>query len=313
MHTEDLEKIPKITVGLPVFNGEKFLSSRIKSILKQSYKNFILVISDNGSTDKTQIICEQFLNEDPRIEYFRQEKNMGAILNYNFLAEKSKTKYFVWATADDSWENKFLEKTLAILENNNNFVACTVISQSPPHSKSDYIDNYSETRKKLRNFIISKRPNVFPITGKFENKVRKILKGRPSDILYGLIRSEILKKSLPYDTFVGVEFGYILNISKFGDIYEINEPLLLRTESGLAWHGILRVAKVFNTSKIGRIFPDYHFIKWCLKNLESKIIIKNFDMFFQIIFETQCAVLFETTLELINKIKRKKSGREQDA
>ena len=163
MHTGDLEKIPKITVGLPVFNGEKFLSSRIKSILKQSYKNFILVISDNGSTDKTQIICKELLNEDPRIEYFRQEKNMGAMWNYNFLAEKSKTKYFVWATADDSWENKFLEKTLAILENNNNFVACTAISQSPPLSKSDYIDNYSETRKKLRNFIISKRPNVFPI------------------------------------------------------------------------------------------------------------------------------------------------------
>ena len=76
---------PKISIGIPVYNGEKFIRKCIESILQQTHRNFELIISDNASTDSTRKICEEYLNKDNRIIFVRQEKNMGGGWNFNFL------------------------------------------------------------------------------------------------------------------------------------------------------------------------------------------------------------------------------------
>ena len=103
---------PKVIVGMPVFNGDVFLVSAIESILNQSYANIELYISDNASTDKTQEICEDLKNKDPRIQYFRQEKNIGVLKNYEFVLDRAGDHYFMWACADDIWDWNWVESLL---------------------------------------------------------------------------------------------------------------------------------------------------------------------------------------------------------
>ena len=79
----------KIFIGMPVFNGQKFLKIAIESVLAQSYKNFILYISDNNSTDDTEKIIQFYKNIDSRIIYFKQKKNIGSTSNFLFLKNKN--------------------------------------------------------------------------------------------------------------------------------------------------------------------------------------------------------------------------------
>ena len=89
---------PKVTIGIPVYNGEKFLHKRLESILLQSFKDFELIISDNASTDSTSNICKEFLNSDKRVKYIRQDKNIELIPNFNYLLKIASGDYCVWAT-----------------------------------------------------------------------------------------------------------------------------------------------------------------------------------------------------------------------
>ena len=80
---------PRISIGMPVYNGEKFIRKCIESVLQQTHRNFELIISDNASTDSTSKICEEYLRKDNRITFVRQNKNMGQNWNFNFLLGKS--------------------------------------------------------------------------------------------------------------------------------------------------------------------------------------------------------------------------------
>ena len=74
-----------LTIGMPVFNGENTISKSIDSLLKQTFDDFKLIISDNASTDSTQKICEEYAKKDNRIQYIKQKKNIGQLSNYNLL------------------------------------------------------------------------------------------------------------------------------------------------------------------------------------------------------------------------------------
>jgi glycosyltransferase involved in cell wall biosynthesis len=89
---------PRLSIGMPVFNGEKYLKEALDSILAQTYSDFELLISDNASTDRTEQICREYAAKDRRIRYYRNEKNIGAPKNFNRVFELSSGKYFRWAT-----------------------------------------------------------------------------------------------------------------------------------------------------------------------------------------------------------------------
>ena len=74
---------PRVSIGMPVYNGEDFIEEAIDSILEQTFTDFELIICDNASNDDTQRICRGLSESDKRISYKRNEKNMGAAWNYN--------------------------------------------------------------------------------------------------------------------------------------------------------------------------------------------------------------------------------------
>jgi len=116
---------PLVSIGMPVYNGEKTLAAAIDSILAQSYSNFVLFISDNCSTDATEAICSDYAARDRRIRYTRQATNIGGLNNFVFVLDQAQSAYFVWAAADDTRSPDYLEANVAFLESHPDFVAAT--------------------------------------------------------------------------------------------------------------------------------------------------------------------------------------------
>jgi len=100
-------------IGMPVYNGEKFIVKALEGLLRQTFKDWKLLISDNASTDNTQSICSVYCGKDSRIQYVRQRNNLGALQNFKFLLSEARSPYFMWAASDDELENEFLEACIA--------------------------------------------------------------------------------------------------------------------------------------------------------------------------------------------------------
>lgn len=111
-----MERVPKVSIGLPVYNGENYLAEAIESVLRQSFTDFELVISDNASTDRTPEIIAGFAAGDARIRWERQERNRGAAWNYDRTFAMSRAPYFKWLAHDDVMGETFLAEAVALLD-----------------------------------------------------------------------------------------------------------------------------------------------------------------------------------------------------
>lgn len=118
------QKTPRIFIGLPVYNGARFLARAIDSLLAQSFTDFTLLISDNASTDETQAICERYCTLDARVRYVRQRENIGAPNNWNFVVDQAEGEYFKWATANDECAPQMLENCIRAMDADATAVLC---------------------------------------------------------------------------------------------------------------------------------------------------------------------------------------------
>lgn len=115
-YAEAVSKTPRVSIGLPVYNGERFIADVIESHLAQSFGDFELIISDNCSSDGTEAICRRFAAQDKRVRFYRQERNIGVNLNYEFVFERSSpSEFFRWADADDRPALDLLERMVTIM------------------------------------------------------------------------------------------------------------------------------------------------------------------------------------------------------
>ena len=180
-------KQPIVSIGLPIYNSEKFLKKRIENLLIQTFPNFELIISDNASTDNSVKICTEFMKNDSRIKLYQQEKNIGQFPNYNFVLNKSKGKYFLWVADDDLLEPKFLEKNIEILDSKDNVVTSV--------SKLKMFGSFTDRLEKKESSIIKRIEskikarmaymNCFPVSGSYEDKVTNFLRtARHSQVFY---------------------------------------------------------------------------------------------------------------------------------
>lgn len=105
-----------VFIGMPVHNGDAFLSVALESLLAQTYRDFTVLVSDNASTDSTKEICAAFSRRDARILYHRHERNLGAAPNFNYCVRQANGKYFKWMAHDDICLPTYLERCVAVLE-----------------------------------------------------------------------------------------------------------------------------------------------------------------------------------------------------
>ena len=299
--------IPKISIGLPVYNGEKFLQKKIDSLLKQTNKDFELIISDNASTDSTPTICQEYVLKDKRICYFRQEKNIGAIQNFRFVLEKAKADYFAWTAADDIILPEFFEKNIKILDSRKNIV-CSIsqvdhygerTESLKPKSDDSLLTRFVKKIKRHYNYIA-----VYSASGSYEKKLRYYLKRREGfQIFYGIYRTDVLRKSMISDHITGFDWLTILKAVKYGDFHVIEEILMLRYDGGDSSSGLFNYAQSFNLSLLATIFPYGSFTIWCAKNLGAKLFLRNLDCFVKIGWDSMFYLGVDIVRTLIHKIR----------
>jgi glycosyltransferase involved in cell wall biosynthesis len=104
----EFKVMAKVRIGLPIYNGENFLSHDLESILAQTYSDFEAIVSDNASQDRTQEICHSFIEKDKYIRYYRNSTNLGLFKNFNQVFELSNGKYFQWMAHDDLLAPEFV-------------------------------------------------------------------------------------------------------------------------------------------------------------------------------------------------------------
>ena len=300
----------KISIGLPVFNGEEFIHKQLERILDQTFTDFELIISDNASTDLTNKICKEFETKDNRIRYYKQDQTIDSLLNYNFVLEKAECEYFLWIAIDDILLPNFLEKNLEILINNKNIV-CSASQVKYFGESRKYWKEKAENR--ISGFFIKKIVNRFQnlknysTTGTFASKFRYYLKLRGHHhIFYGIYRTNqlkgiiskiVLNKNKPRT----IDLATMLSVLEIGDFYVIDEILMYRYDGGESSQGFSSFKKAYKLNFIESISFNYPFTKWCFKKFGYKSCLKNLDLF--IIWNLE--PIFFLTVSIIRKINSK--------
>lgn len=210
--------MPRVSVGLPVYNGERYLVEALESILAQSFEDFELLISDNSSTDRTSEICGDYSLKDGRIRYHRNETNLGAAVNYNRVFGLSSGSYFKWISHDDLSAPTFLECCVEVLDRAPDVVLCypkTVLIDEKGREISYYDDSLNLFQEKPHQRLAS-----------YLNSINL------ANAVFGLIRSETLKKTRRIGSYTGSDYVLLLEVCLHGKIHEIPEYLFMRRDHG---------------------------------------------------------------------------------
>ena len=207
--------LPRLTVGLPVYNGEKFVAESIEALLGQSFMDFELIISDNASTDGTGDICRRYEKEDPRVRYFLQQKNVGLAPNHNFVAEHARGELFKWASNDDLYARDLLESCIEALDRCPDVVLA--------HSWTAKVDGSGAVIKALEYPLNTASPRA-------PERFRSLLFVSGGDDDYGVVRTEVLRRTAMKESYHHADRTIIAELSLYGRFYQVPDWLYFRRE-----------------------------------------------------------------------------------
>jgi glycosyltransferase involved in cell wall biosynthesis len=204
-----------LTVGMPVYNGARWLEESVESILSQSFSDFELFIADNASTDETEAICHRYAEADARVRYYRHPSNQGALRNYNDVFGMTTSKYFKWASCSDLCKPTLFERCIEILEAHDEVVlayAQTVLFSSITGEERLFYQNLT-----LEDDAASQRIGI----------AFDWLEGL-NNAYNGVFRRSALVNMMPYKEARGFDINLMLEMSLYGKFIEIYEPLFYR-------------------------------------------------------------------------------------
>jgi len=284
---------PIITIGVPVYNGERFLRKCLESLLAQTFSDFEIIISDNASTDSTHSICLEFAEKDERIQYFRQDKNIGLTPNFHFTLQKAVGKYFMWAPIDDIVLAEYVEKTINFLELNEHVVSCASDFRFYYIGKNSHEKNKQET-------LLQNSKHIHSFSGAYEERIDLFLKNFQTSEMYAVHRTNKFKQDFITDAFWMWDHAVALNILKHGDFHVLDDILAYRYTQGIS-RGTINSLSNSNLNPLKIIFLAYPFIFWCAKNLGIKVLMKHRLFFFKIFLRGEYIVISES-IRIIKRI-----------
>ena len=201
--------MPLVSIGVPVYNGEKTLSEALSSLLAQDYKNLEIIISDNGSTDDTPKICKEFANKDKRVTYYRSDENLGSSWNFNRVFDLSNGKYFMWAAHDDFRKKPFVSECVKQMESSPSAALCQT------HTTT-YIVGHKE-------IICVANLDSFKKDSGLVERYRETLKHFPATAIYGLYRSSLMKKTRMFEKVIATDLAFTQELSIYGSFIQVPE------------------------------------------------------------------------------------------
>jgi len=205
---------PKVTIGMPVYNGARHLARALDSLLAQTFTDFELLIADNASTDRTGDICRDYAQRDPRIRYVRHATNSGAVYNWNFVVEQARGEYFKWASGNDWCAPAMLEQCVRALDANSQVVVV--------YGRTAYIDDEDNELGVYEHDpeVLDARPSV-----RFERMCREL---RANNAQSGLVRRDVLLRTGIERDFPGGDMGLMSELALHGGFQRLPDVLLYR-------------------------------------------------------------------------------------
>lgn len=210
---------PKVAIGLPVYNGERYLRLALDSLLAQDYGDFELIISDNCSTDGTPEICLEYAGADGRIRFHRNERNVGAARNFNHTFRLASADYFMWAAHDDLWHPTYISRCMRGLGEDENIVLCA--------STVQFIDEAGHRiPEEERGRLLGGGYNEMNTRSLgLRERVRSLTSAINWYALYGIIRSDVLRQTRLFQRTFGSDVILLLELLLRGEIYVVRKRL----------------------------------------------------------------------------------------
>lgn len=243
---------PRLSIGLPVYNGERFLAQALECLLAQTFGDFELVISDNASTDRTPDICYAYVQRDPRVRYVRNPLNLGSVPNFNRVFELSTAPLFKWAAHDDLHHETYLEGCVRLLDEDPTVVLA--------HSGTAFIDDHGElfplcpeigsyVDPKTAAHVVADSPDIGDSPVAVKRFWQVLARARWGTHQFGVIRRASLQQTRLDQNFSGGDRAMLAELALLGRFQSSPERLFLK-----------------------RIHPD---VSWALNQRELKSRLSN--------------------------------------
>ena len=206
---------PRLSIGLPVYNGEKYIAEALDALLGQSYADFELIISDNASTDITGDICRQYEKLDTRVRYVRQPQNIGLAPNHNFVVYEARGELFKWAANDDLYARDLLKLCIEALDEYPQVVLA--------HSWTARIDSAGTVTDAYEYPLTTATPRA-------PERFRSILFDSGGDDDYGIMRTEVLRRTAMKESYHHADHTIVAELGLHGPFYQVPDWLYFRRE-----------------------------------------------------------------------------------
>jgi|HubBroStandDraft_5_1064220.scaffolds.fasta_scaffold125493_1 glycosyltransferase involved in cell wall biosynthesis len=210
-----MSAVPRLTVGLPVYNGENFLAESLDALLGQTYSDFELIISDNASTDATADICRRYAGQDSRVRYIRQARNIGCAPNHNFVVAQARAEMFKWASNDDLYARDLIRQCVEALDQWPQVVVA--------HSWTAMIDSSGDVTKAVEYPLDSASPRA-------PARFRSMLFESGGDDIYGVIRTAVLRGVKRLGSHHHADRTLVTELALRGPFYNVPDWLYYRRD-----------------------------------------------------------------------------------
>jgi glycosyltransferase involved in cell wall biosynthesis len=210
-----MTSVPRLSIGLPVYNGEDFLAESLDSLLGQTYEDFELIISDNDSTDGTADICRRYLKQDSRIRYFRQPSNIGCAPFHIVLVDHARGELFKWASHDDLYARELIQRCIEALDEYPQVVLANCWTAM--------IDSSRTVTTAVRYTLDTESPRA-------PERFRSMLFEKGGDDDGGVIRMEMLRRIRPYDSYYHSDRTQVTEMALRGPFYHVPDWLYFRRD-----------------------------------------------------------------------------------
>lgn len=201
---------PRLTLGLPTYNGEQFLGEALDALLAQTYTDFELLVSDNGSTDRTAEIVRRYAAEDPRVRYVHHPVNRGSSFNHNLVIDQARGKFFKWVSDDDLYAPDLLQRCMEALDRRPEI--------SLAHAWTAFIDDQGRVTDKIDYGLTTDMRD--PV-----ERFRSVLHTQGGDDIYGVIRMPVLRSVAPFGSYHWADRVFVAELALHGPFH--NEPEFL--------------------------------------------------------------------------------------
>lgn len=242
--------VPRLSIGVPVYNEERYIELCLRSILEQTYGDFEIIVCDNASTDRTCEIVQSLAQQDPRIVLHRAPRNLGASANFNWAVTLARGELFKWCAADDLMHPALLQSCIDGLDATPDAVLA-FSGAVDIDAKGELIGEIYDNREPWR----FDSPNV-------QTRVHELVCRNHSCIaVFGVIRRSALLKTKLIGSYTGSDRTLLLELGLQGKLIRTGDDLLLHREherrSVRQFKELQERTVWFDTSAKGRAFPAW--------------------------------------------------------